>query len=148
MSKIVGGVIGVVAVVGLGMFFYSNGGEQSQPVVTATTDQATQGRAIVEVTVPEFEGKAVLGQMAFVAKCAACHGVNAVGQVGVAPPLIHRIYEPSHHGDMSFILAARNGVRSHHWKFGNMPAIDGISDAEVGTIVAYIRALQRANGIN
>lgn len=148
MRKLVGGVFGVVAVVGLGVFFKSAGGEPRQPVAPAVTDQATQGRAMVEVTVPEFEGKAVLGQMAFVAKCAACHGVNAVGQIGVAPPLIHKIYEPSHHGDMSFIMAARNGVRSHHWKFGNMPAIAGISDAEVGTIVAYIRVLQRANGIN
>jgi len=68
--------------------------------------------------------------------------------VGVAPPLVHKIYEPNHHGDMAFLMAARNGVRAHHWKFGNMPPVEGITDAEVITIVAYVRALQRANGIN
>ncbi len=49
---------------------------------------------------------------------------------------------------MAFLMAARNGVRSHHWKFGDMPPVEGITDAEVKTIVAYVRALQQANGIN
>ena len=61
---------------------------------------------------------------------------------------MHRIYEPSHHSDSAFLLAIRKGVRAHHWKYGNMPAIDGISDNEVVQITAYVRALQRANGIN
>lgn len=147
MNRIIRGGIAGVALVGLGALIYSSYDKPVQQVAASVTEQAAQGRAIVEVSVPEFEGKAVLGQMAFVAKCAACHGENAVGQVGVAPPLVHKIYEPSHHGDMSFIMAARNGVRAHHWTFGNMPPIKGITDAEVGTIVAYIRVLQRANGI-
>ena len=46
---------------------------------------------------------------------------NAAGQNGVAPPLVHKLYEPGHHSDMAFIMAAKNGVRSHHWRFGNMP---------------------------
>jgi len=46
------------------------------------------------------------------------------------------------------VEVVRNGVRAHHWKFGSMPPVDGITDAEDGTIVAYVRALQRANGIN
>ncbi|HSM30420.1 MAG TPA: c-type cytochrome, partial [Woeseiaceae bacterium] len=65
----------------------------------------------------------------------------------IAPPLIHRIYEPNHHGDQSFYLAAKQGVRSHHWPFGDMPPVESITDAEVGQIVAYVRTLQRANGI-
>lgn len=147
MNRTIRGAIGGLALAGFGALIYSSYDKPTQQAAAPIPDQAAQGRAIVEVIVPDLEGKAVLGQMAFVAKCAACHGENAVGQVGVAPPLVHKIYEPSHHGDMSFILAARNGVRSHHWTFGNMPAIDGISDAEVGSIVAYIRVLQRANGI-
>jgi len=107
------------------------------------------GAPIVEVVVPEsLSANAKIGQRAFDTKCADCHGVNAAGQVGVAPPLVHKIYEPSHHGDQSFLLAARNGVRAHHWKFGNMPAVDGLTDADVKMIVAYVRELQRANGIN
>jgi hypothetical protein len=38
-------------------------------------------------------------------------------------------------------------VRAHHWRFGNMPPVDGVNRAEVEKIVAYVRALQRANGI-
>ena len=39
-------------------------------------------------------------------------------------------------------------VRSHHWRFGNMPPVAGITRAEVVSIVTYFRTLQRANGIN
>lgn len=138
--------IAVLALAGFGALIYSTNSKQVRQA--AAPASAAGGRAIVEVKVPEFTGKAVLGQLAYVAKCAACHGDNAVGQAGVAPPLVHRIYEPSHHGDMAFVMAAKNGVRAHHWKFGNMPPVEGITDAEVGTIIAYVRVLQRANGIN
>jgi len=83
----------------------------------------------------------------FDSNCASCHGGRAAGREGVAPPLVHRIYEPNHHGDISFQRAIRNGVRGYHWPFGNMPPVDGISDFDVALIVAYVRALQRGNGI-
>jgi len=73
--------------------------------------------------------------------------VNAAGQEGIAPPLVHKIYEPSHHADGSFFLAVRQGVRAHHWPFGNMPPIEDLTERDVGRIVAYVRTLQRANGI-
>lgn len=148
MNKNMRGMVAVLAISGFGALIYTSSNTPEQQVVNPATADPASGRSIVEVTVPTLEGKAVLGKLAFVAKCASCHGENAVGQVGIAPPLVHKIYEPSHHGDMSFVMAARNGVRAHHWKFGNMPPIDGITDAEVGTIVAYVRALQRANGIH
>lgn len=110
--------------------------------------QGEAGAPIVAVTMPEITGEARLGQRAFVAKCAACHGPDAGGRNGLGPPLVHKIYEPSHHGDAAFLLAAQNGVRSHHWPFGNMPPVEGITRAEVISIVAYVRTLQRANGID
>ena len=88
------------------------------------------------------------GVTAFTAKCADGHGVNGAGRAGIAPPLVHKIYEPSHHGDMAFDLAARNGVRAHHWLFGNMPPVEGLTGADIGAMVAYVRAMQRENGIN
>ena len=106
------------------------------------------GEAIAVVAVPEtFSETAQIGKNIFEANCAACHGINAAGQNGVAPPLVHRIYEPSHHSDMSFILAARNGVRAHHWNFGNMPIIEGLTEGDVKMIARYVRELQQANGI-
>ncbi len=64
------------------------------------------------------------------------------------PPLVHKFYEPNHHGDMAFVLAAKNGVRAHHWKFGDMPPVKGVTQGDVLNIVAYVRALQRENGIH
>jgi hypothetical protein len=45
-------------------------------------------------------------------------------------------------------LAVKNGVRAHHWRFGDMPPVEGVSDEDATKIVAYVRELQRANGIN
>lgn len=105
-------------------------------------------RALVEITVPELSVNAQIGKLGYEAKCASCHGINAVGQDGVAPPLVHKIYEPSHHGDESFQRAAAQGVRAHHWRFGNMPPVEGVTRADVNMIIKYIRELQRANGIS
>lgn len=108
-----------------------------------------EGMAIVQVVVPtQLSTNAQVGKTGFEAKCAACHGVNAAGQNGVAPPLVHINYEPNHHGDASFIQAVKNGVRAHHWGFGNMPPVEGLTTGDVKMIVAYVRELQRANGID
>ena len=82
----------------------------------------------------------------FALHCQACHGENGRG-TRVGPPLVHKIYEPSHHGDGAFVRAVRQGVVAHHWRFGNMPALPAVTDPEVNAIIRYIRALQRANGI-
>jgi len=133
----------VVAIGGYGLYAYFDADTAS-----SGSDTASSGNALVAVDVPDLSGAALAGEGAFNAKCARCHGTNAAGQDGVAPPLIHKIYEPGHHGDMAFVMAARQGVRQHHWPFGNMPPVEGITDAEIAVITAYIRAVQRANGIN
>jgi cytochrome c len=132
--------------IGLAGYIYLTGDNTSVPVDLAGDES---GKALVEITVPAtLSNNAQIGQMAFATKCAACHGTNAVGQDGVAPPLIHKIYEPSHHGDEAFQRAAAIGVRTHHWPFGDMPPVEGLTRGDVIMIVAYIRELQRANGIN
>jgi mono/diheme cytochrome c family protein len=107
-----------------------------------------EGEAMVAITLPDtLSPEAAIGQRAFDATCADCHGTHATGRMGFGPPLVHKIYEPGHHGDMSFYLAVQNGVRAHHWRFGDMPAQTGLTRADVAGIVAYVRELQRANGI-
>ncbi|MEO2038118.1 MAG: cytochrome c [Martelella sp.] len=107
-----------------------------------------EGAAIVSVSLPdELSSNASLGKNAYDAVCADCHGENAAGKEGFGPPLVHKIYEPSHHSDRAFIAAAQNGVRSHHWDFGNMPPVEGFTQGDVKMVVAYVRELQRANGI-
>lgn len=141
-------MVGAVAALAAGtaVFFSQTGGENP----TAGDGPApAQGAAMVEVTLPDaLSQEAQMGKQAFDAVCAECHGPNGAGKTGKGPPLIHKIYEPSHHGDMSFHLAVQNGVRAHHWKFGNMPPQDGLTRADVNAIVAYVREVQQANGIN
>ena len=91
---------------------------------------------------------AQIGKLAFEAKCTSCHGTNAAGRDGVAPPLVHIIYESNHHGDESFQRAVAMGVQAHHWSFGSMPAVEGLTRGDVMMIIKYIRELQRENGIN
>jgi mono/diheme cytochrome c family protein len=102
---------------------------------------------LATLTIPDLTAVQATGKALFDGNCAACHGANAAGS-DQGPPLVHRIYEASHHGDVAFVLAARQGVRAHHWRFGNMPAVEGVTDEDVAKITAYVRALQRANGIN
>ncbi|MEQ8917376.1 MAG: cytochrome c [Silicimonas sp.] len=118
-------------------------------MVPPDTSDLESGAPIVEVSLPaELSDQAQMGKRAYEAKCAECHGKNAAGQNGVAPPLVHKIYEPNHHSDMAFVMAAKNGVRAHHWKFGNMPPVEGLTDGDVKLIARYVRELQRENGIN
>ncbi|MEL7525854.1 MAG: cytochrome c [Pseudomonadota bacterium] len=125
----------------LGGWFYWQSQERQ------ATQSAEAGAAMVQVHRPELSKAALQGETLFRANCATCHGDIADGRVGRGPPLVHKIYEPSHHGDASFFLAAAQGVRAHHWPFGNMPPVDTVSQDEVGKIVVYVRSLQRANGI-
>ena len=109
-------------------------------------DHGQHDGGVGTLTIPAFTADAEAGQAAFEENCVTCHGPHATGS-DQGPPLVHKIYEPNHHGDMSFRLAVRNGVRSHHWKFGNMAPVEGVSPEDVEKIIVYVRALQQANGI-
>lgn len=87
------------------------------------------------------------GEELFNRSCAVCHGVYAVG-TRTGPPLVHKIYERSHHSDFAFLRAAEQGVRAHHWQFGNMPKISDVTQADIQAIVLYVRWLQRKAGID
>jgi mono/diheme cytochrome c family protein len=115
-------------------------GCQDEGPPPASTDPFT---TVLQATIPaEYSA----GQLAFDANCATCHGDRGLGTER-GPPLVHIIYEPSHHGDLAFILAAEQGVRAHHRGFGDMPPQPGVDRETVAEIVAYIRYLQRLVGI-
>lgn len=99
------------------------------------------------VTMPELSETAKAGAALFETNCAACHGADG-GGTEAGPPLIHKIYEPGHHADGAFYLAAQRGARAHHWQFGDMPPVEGVSEADLAKIIAFVREVQRANGIN
>ncbi len=95
---------------------------------------------------PELSAEAAMGEALFEEHCIACHGRAAAGSAN-GPPLVHKIYEPGHHSDAAFRFAVKNGARAHHWQFGDMPPVAGVSESDVARITLYVRELQRANGI-
>jgi len=116
-------------------------------VVTGCNDQNQSGSSqIMPLTETQSSSDPVLGKSIYSSKCTVCHGIDGVGS-NQGPPLVHKIYEPGHHANYSFYKAVAYGVRSHHWSFGNMPPIPGVSTDSVGHIVAYIRQEQRLAGI-
>ncbi len=88
---------------------------------------------------------AVDGAALYQAKCASCHGADLRG-TSTGPSHLSLVYEPSHHGDDGFRSAIANGAQQHHWNFGNMAAIPGLSTNEVDAIIAYVRDVQVREG--
>lgn len=86
------------------------------------------------------------GLALYAASCASCHGEAALG-TSTGPPLVHRVYEPGHHADAAFVLAAQRGVRAHHWSYGDMPPRPDVSREDALEIARYVRWLQRAAGV-
>lgn len=137
-------VIGACAVAAVAAYFLLKTPAADHVAVSKPSD----GNPMVAIKMPSIEGKAAIGERIFEGACASCHGVGGVGVEGMGPPLVHVIYEPSHHADESFQRAVAGGVRSHHWQFGDMPPIEGVTRGDVAMVIAYIREIQRANGIN
>lgn len=83
-----------------------------------------------------------LGVQNFQALCSECHGEWAEGS-DKGPPLLHPYYKQSHHSDDAFYRAASQGVIAHHWRFGNMPPVEGATPQDIQSIILFIRWLQR-----
>lgn len=119
-------------------------GGLSLALLAAAIGSPQAGSSASQPVAPPAEFKK--GAASFNANCALCHGERGVG-TPQGPPLVHKIYEPSHHGDVAFQRAATMGVRAHHWQFGDMPKVSTVTPAEVDEIIKYVRWLQRQSGI-
>lgn len=60
---------------------------------------------------------------------------------------MHGFYKPSHHGNAAFYRATLQGVRAHHWQFGDMPKVEGVTAEDMDSIVPFIRWLQQEKGL-
>ncbi len=96
---------------------------------------------------PPTPAEYAAGDSLFVQHCMECHGESARG-TEQGPPLVHRTYEPSHHADITFQRAVEFGVAPHHWRFGKMNPVPGVTRDDVERITAYVRWLQREAGIS
>lgn len=118
------------------------------PLILSACDAPPGGKNANPLHLPPqgFVGDITKGAQLYRQNCQSCHGVGAQG-TNQGPPFLHKTYNPSHHADLAFHLAVKDGVRSHHWKFGDMKPLPGVSPEAVGHIVVYVRDLQRKAGI-
>ncbi len=99
------------------------------------------------VATPPLSPQARAGQAVFAQSCAGCHGATLRGS-DAGPPLLHPYYAAGGgHGDDVVLSAITKGAQSHHWKFGDMPRPEGVAAGQEHDILAFIRAMQAANGI-
>lgn len=114
--------------------------------ITLSIVLASCGGAITEqAPVPTDAATLDGGKALYEARCASCHGVDLRG-TDSGPSYLSQVYAPGHHADAAFLLAVRQGVRQHHWNFGDMPPIDGLSDDDIAVITAYVRSVQDEQG--
>lgn len=98
---------------------------------------------VLKLTLPEeFRPSAQL----YAARCSSCHGARATGN-DRGPPLVHFYYRKRYHPDAVFATAMKQGVKAHHWGFGDMPPAIGMSDDDITDVTIYLRWLQWQVGI-
>ncbi len=105
-----------------------------------------QGRRNLHLPKAGYVGEEAKGSALYTRYCASCHGRGGYGSEQ-GPPLVHKTYRPAHHHDLAFHLAVKNGVKQHHWHFGHMPPIPGVTPEGTSDIVAYVRKQQRQAGV-
>jgi mono/diheme cytochrome c family protein len=85
------------------------------------------------------------GLIAFAGECVPCHGRLAEGTER-GPNLIHRDYGPGMRSDAQFRRAVREGLPARRG-YGAMPPSPGVSEHRLDRMIAFVRELQRVNGI-
>ena len=105
----------------------------------------TDTTAFVAEIPPQDPALVARGEELYQASCADCHGADLRG-TDRGPSHLSEIYEPNHHADIAFLLAVRRGTPAHHWTFGAMAPVEGLSEDDVAAIVAYVREAQRTEG--
>lgn len=87
------------------------------------------------------------GAEVYAARCASCHGADLRG-TDKGPSHLSIVYEPGHHSDESFRRAIALGAPQHHWSFGAMPPVAGLSDDDIDAVIAFVRAEQQRQGFD
>lgn len=115
-------------------------------VLSLLAPEGEQRRAALGLSESIREGDFQAGSALFAEKCASCHGADLRG-TDKGPPLLNPVYKPDHHSDLAIRLAVKNGVTAHHWQFGDMPPVPGVTPGQIDDLIAYIRGVQRREGL-
>lgn len=119
---------------------------RSAVVVVALTLAACGGELDTDANVESAPaGPLATGQELYEQNCAECHGIDLRG-TDKGPSHLSILYEPSHHADGAFQIAALRGVREHHWNFGDMPPVPNLDTDDIAAITAYVRSVQQREG--
>ena len=104
-------VIGLIAFADVLAYWMLLLGDQDPRKVSAVT--IPYGALAVVLPPKTLPQKAQISKQAFAVSCLLCHGENA----------------------------AAVGVWAHHWPFGIMPAVEGVTRGNIKMVTAYIREL-------
>ncbi len=135
---VVVGVLVAIALVVLG-----GGGDGTDSATGLARDPMT-GKTEFDIPVQDPQLVAE-GEVLYQSACAVCHGSDLRG-TPLGPSHLSVIYNPEHHGDGAFAVAVVNGVKAHHWGFGDMPPRPDISQEDFVRLIAFIRETQRVEG--
>lgn len=111
-------------------------------LVNACSGGSTGSGADIAAQDPEL---VTLGGGLYEANCAQCHGSDLRG-TDQGPSHLSEVYEPGHHTDQAFLMAVKFGSQAHHWPYGAMAPVPGLSDDDIAAITAFVREQQRLKG--
>lgn len=117
-----------IVVVGALLFVGCSSGSESKGATNANNASNADGAAL------------------YAQSCASCHGSDLRG-TDQGPSHLSVVYEAGHHSDDSFRSAIESGATAHHWRFGDMAPVPGLTENEVDAIIKYIREQQEAQGL-
>jgi mono/diheme cytochrome c family protein len=88
----------------------------------------------------------VSGPVVYEARCASCHGAD-LGGGALGPSLRSELYGPEQFTDDQIRASISQGAEQVNWEFGPMPMVSGLSAAEIDAVVAHVRGVQAAEGL-
>ena len=146
MTKAIAPICVAVAVFAVAGIAIACGADTSDATGTLTAQPAPALDTAVPPATSTATAPAVPdGAAVYQQHCAECHGVDLRG-TDKGPSQLSIVYEPNHHGDYAYRVAIREGTREHHWWFGDMPPVEGITDLEIEKVISFIRAEQQRLG--
>ncbi len=113
--------------------------------VAVTTALVVVGCASDDESAVPVEPASSPGAQVYAERCASCHGADLRG-TDKGPSHLSVVYEPGHHSDDAFRRAIAQGSPQHHWPFGDMPPVEGLTEQEVEDVIAFIRSEQERLG--